>query len=107
MHDGQSQDTVKLIGQLTVDRASTIKDEISQAFRKRAIVLLDFSQVEDLDLACLQVLFSAKLGAAAAGKELHFLGTLPERVSRRLVSCGILRADTDHAEDFETALAAF
>jgi anti-anti-sigma regulatory factor len=107
MYAQSSPEAVKLHGALTVEHAARLKSEIAEALAGRENVLLNFSQVEDLDLACLQVLYSAKASAAAAGKELHFLGSIPPRVSERLVSCGILRSASEHAEDFELALATF
>jgi anti-anti-sigma regulatory factor len=107
MHAGQSPRIVNLHGSLTVDRAAALKGEISEALEGCESVLLSISLVEDLDLACLQVFYSAKAKAAAAGKELHFLGSVPSRVSKRLVACGFLRKATEHAEEFESALVGF
>ncbi len=107
MQAGQSPKIVNLHGSLTVDRAAALMGEISEALKGGENVLLSISLVEDLDLACLQVFYAAKAEARAAGKELHFLGSVPMRISKRLVACGFLHGVSEHAEDFESALVGF
>ena len=107
MQAGQSPKMVSLHGNLSVDRAAALKSEIAVALETSDIVLLGISRVEDLDLACLQVLYSAKASASARGKELHFHGSLPPQVSKRLVTCGFLRDLPGSAEEFELGLVGF
>jgi anti-anti-sigma regulatory factor len=107
MHSGQTPRIINLQGSLGVDRAATLKTEISEALSASDNVLLSVSLVEDIDLACLQVLYAARAQASRDGKELHFLGSVPSRVSKRLVACGYLRGVTEHADDFESALVGF
>ena len=107
MQAGQSPKIVNLHGSLTVDRAVTLKGEVAEALDGSENVLLSLSLVEDLDLACLQVLYAAKAEARAAGKDLHFLGSVPLRISKRLAACGFLHGVSERAEDFESALVGF
>ena len=107
MPAGQTPKIVNLHGSLTVDRANALKDEIGEALKGSENVLVSLSLVEDLDLACLQVFYAAKASAVAAGKELHFLGSVPTRVSGRLAACGFLRGASARAEEFESALVDF
>ena len=97
---------VQLQGSLTVDRALTLKQEMDAAFAAGNAIQFDFSQVEDLDLACLQLLYAATRLASKEGKELHFRGSIPAKVSKRLLGCGILRIDSQRAEDLESALVS-
>jgi anti-anti-sigma regulatory factor len=89
---------------LTVDRAASLRDELAAALAEGGKVSIVFSAVEDLDLSCLQVLYAATLSARAAGRELHFTGSLSRRVSNRLKSCGFLGKDFERAEDLESSL---
>jgi anti-anti-sigma regulatory factor len=107
MKAGQSPKVVNLQGSLLVDRAAALKDELVEALEGSDNVLLGISQVEDLDLACLQVLYAAKKSATSAGKELHFLGSVPSRLSKRLAACGFLGGASGNAEEFESALLGF
>jgi anti-anti-sigma regulatory factor len=107
MPAGPTPKIVNLHGSLTIDRASALKAEIGEALGLSDNVLLSLSLVEDLDLACLQVFYAAKASAVAAGKELHFLGSVPSRVSGRLAACGFLRGTPGRAEEFESALVDF
>lgn len=98
---------VNLHGSLTIDRASALKDEIANVLEVSDNVLLSLSLVEDLDLACLQVFYAAGKSAAARGKQLHFVGTIPSRVVKRLAACGLSRGISGRAEEFEAGLVDF
>ena len=103
----QEPKIVSLKGSLTVERASTLKDEIAEALASSDDIRLNLSLVEDFELPCLQVLFAAKSTAEAEGKELHIQGSVPPTIAQRLVSCGFLRDVSGTAEAFESALVEF
>ncbi len=98
---------VNLQGSLSIERAAALKAEIAEALRGGDSVLLSLSLAEDLDLSCLQVIYAAKRQALSSGKALHFLGSVPSRIARRLAACGFLRGPAERAEDFESALVGF
>ena len=104
MPSGQTPATLKLQGVLGIDRAASLKEEIVAALGESGRVLLDLSLVEDLDLACLQVLYGARTTAKARGLELQFSGSLPSRVVQRLETCGFLKGRPGRAEDLASAL---
>jgi anti-anti-sigma regulatory factor len=89
---------------LNVDKAAALRNEIAAAFASGNSVNISFSSVEELDLPCLQVLYAALLSAKASGKELHFVGTLTQRISGRLKSSGFLGDARGQAADLEASL---
>lgn len=99
--------TVNLQGSLSIDRAAEIKERLSRALASSARVAIDISSAEDIDLSCLQAFYAARAEAKAVGKELHFEGTIPQKVSKRLSACGFLRGAPERAEDFEASLVGF
>jgi len=107
MEHGPSPRIVNLSGSLLVDKASALRDELAAALASSLHVLVSLSLVEELDLACLQVLYAARRSAAASGGELHFAGSVPSRVVKRLSACGFLRGMPERAEDFEASLVDF
>jgi anti-anti-sigma regulatory factor len=107
MEQDSSPTIVNLQGSLTIDRASALKDELAALLDASDTVLLSLSLVEDLDLACLQVFYSAGKSAAARGKQLHFVGTVPARIVKRLAACGLSREGSGKAEEFESGLVDF
>lgn len=107
MQAGQSPMIINLHGALTVERSEALKDEIAAALEGHDNILLSISLVEELDLACLQIFYAAKAQAEAEGKELHFLGSVPSRVTKRLAACGFLRGLSGNADEFESALVGF
>jgi len=98
---------VNLSGSLTIDRASALKDELLAALSASSNVHVSLSLAEELDLACLQVLYAAKKSAVSLGKEFHFAGTMPDRVLKRLAACGLCSSAASRAEDFEAGLPGF
>jgi len=95
---------LNLDSSLTIDHASELKREISSALSNSALVHLNFSGVEELDLACLQVLFAARATARAGDKGLVFTGLPSERVRKRLRAGGFLRSGNGDIESLEAAL---
>jgi anti-anti-sigma regulatory factor len=96
--------TIDLGASLTVERAAPLRDEIAEALAGGEAVRIGFAAVEELDLSCLQVLYSALHSAKAAGRELHFYGPLSPHVASRLKACGILADASRRSEDLESAL---
>lgn len=99
--------TLNLSGAYTVDRAAGLKAELSSLLDGAEQAIVSLSEVEELDLACLQVIYAARRSAKAAGREFHFAGTVRPRVARRLLACGFLRGFVERAEDFEAGLLDF
>jgi len=94
-------------GALIIDRASAFKSEMADALGKSKKIVVDLSHVEELDLACLQVLYAARRAAMALGGELHFSGTVSSRIAKRLSAAGVLSGTPGRAEDFEASLLEF
>lgn len=107
MDAGRQPTVINLSASLTVDKATALKDELSAALSKGENVLLNLSEVEELDLPCLQVIYAAHALAKASGCGLHFSGQAPERVVSRLAACGFLRGPTERSGDLESALVGF
>jgi anti-anti-sigma regulatory factor len=80
---------------------------MAAALEKSRKVIVDLSHVEELDLACLQVLYAARRAAQASGGELHFSGTVSPRIAKRLSAAGVLSGTPGRAEDFEALLLEF
>jgi len=86
-----------LLPKLSIDRAAEFKSQLVEAFSDSDNVILDFSPVEEIDLACLQLVYAARLTGRAAGKSLTLSGMPFPHVVARLFAAGFLRADLDEA----------
>ncbi|HOX32152.1 MAG TPA: STAS domain-containing protein [Spirochaetales bacterium] len=107
MEHESSPTIVKPSGSLMVDKAAPLRDELLAALDASDAIILDLSLVEDIDLACLQVLYAAARSASARAKRLRFQGTVPARVAKRLAASGLSRGSSDRAEDLEASLVDF
>ncbi|HUW40701.1 MAG TPA: STAS domain-containing protein [Rectinemataceae bacterium] len=84
---------IHLFPTLSIDRAAEFKDQLVEALAASDSVILDFSLVEEIDLACLQLVYAVRSSAREAGKKLA-LSSLPSpHVLARLAAAGFLRAD--------------
>lgn len=107
MSDHAQAAVVSLKGNLTVDKAASLKDELGKALAESSAVFVDLSSAEDIDLSCLQALYSAAAGALDGGGRLGFAGKLPARISQRLFACGFVGERLESAEGLERKLAGF
>lgn len=96
-----------LKGSYQVDRAASLKTELEAALAASSYVLLDLSQVEDIGLASLQLIYAARRSALAEGKNLHLMGSLNPRIVSRLGTAGFIKGEPDRAEELEAALIDF
>lgn len=103
----ETQGIVNLSGVLYTDRAAALKKELEEALAGSGPVLVSLSLVEDIDLACLQVLYAARRSAKALGREFHFVGSIPSRLCKRLCAAGFLRGHPERTEDVEAGLVEF
>lgn len=77
-------------GVLGVDRAAALKAELLEALAVSGKVVLNMEAVTDIDLACLQVLYSARKTALERSREFSVRGSLPQRSLERLHAAGFL-----------------
>lgn len=83
--------TLELAASLTIDRAAELRAQLTEVLAASGRVILDFSRVEEVDLACLQVIFAARSSARASGKSLGFSGLPSPAAMSRLAAAGFLR----------------
>lgn len=64
-------------GEMTIYRASELKDMIGPALASNQNIEIDLSLVTELDSAGLQLMLSSKIESAVRGTKLSFLGHSP------------------------------
>ncbi len=82
---------VKFEGALTVGRADEIRTLLMKALADAGQVFLDLGNVTDIDLAGLQLLYSAFETARQAGKQLSYAGKLPGAILKAAEEAGYER----------------
>lgn len=97
---------IKLGSTLTLDKAAALSAELKTALESEKSLSLDVSEVEDIDLSCLQVLLSARRWAKNTGKSLTLNGLPRDSVVSRLQICGFLKT-TGKIASLEAALLDF
>ncbi|MBN1242396.1 MAG: STAS domain-containing protein [Spirochaetales bacterium] len=102
-----TQKVVSPAGPLGIEAAAPLRRELLAAFEEADEVLFDFSRAEDVDLAVLQVLYAAKRSAAHRGAFFALIGSVAEKVSRRLQVAGFTRSACSTGEELETSLVDF
>lgn len=84
---------VELKGDLTHAGAVAGRTAIMEALGKADEVAIDLSAVSTFDLTLPQLLISAQMSAASAGKRLTFPGLLNTELARMAFDLGIARPD--------------
>lgn len=91
LDDTGSQGVLHLEGDLTIERAGTLKDGLVQALEKAKQVILEIEKVREMDVACLQVLCSAHRTYIKSGQSLSFSGPLSEEFIKSMEKAGFDR----------------
>lgn len=94
-------------GRLGIERASGLKTEILERLSEGAMLEFDLSSVEDIDLPCVQVLYAARREADRRNSKFTLVGTLSERVAKRLVDGGFIPAMLETGSELERALVGW
>lgn len=99
---------VNLTGDLIVGRIGEAADALRTALAaQRKMTLMSLSGVTDIDLAGVQLLYSARRQADLDGLALHLTGAVPEIVSRRLLQGGFIRRAVSDGRDLGEQLVGF
>ncbi len=107
MADNESMKVVNLEGSLGIDKAHSIKDEITAAVDKNKKVMINLSHVEYIDLSIIQLLYAARSYAEKEKKELHLTGNLQDEVRDSFLIGGFCRQATNDASKLEKELIDF
>ncbi len=76
-------------GEMTIQRVVELRQELMQALERTDRLLIDLSEVTEIDPACLQLLCSGHRTATALNKELTLLGS--GRLGETLRHTGFVR----------------
>lgn len=75
-------------GELTIYRAGALKSTLLDAMEGGDRVELEFANVSNIDLACLQIIHSTFNGQDESGKRLYFRGGIPKAMTKALEGAG-------------------
>lgn len=93
----ESMQVVSLEGDIRVQRAEEIRQELKKAITSHEQVFLNVSHISDIDLSFLHLLYAAKRFAKKKKKVFHLTGTFQETVLRRLQIGGFLEGNISAA----------
>ena len=84
--------TVKWHGNAGIEQAHSLRDELLAAFKSDR-VLLDISEVDDIDITGLQLIVSAKKEAEKSKKKFYITGKIPDVISEFISASSISLAE--------------
>lgn len=94
-------------GPLGIEAAGPLKRELLAAFEEADEVLFDLSRAEDIDLAVLQVLYAARRSAERGNIRFSLMGTVADKISRRVQVAGFTRNPCRTGEELEASLVDY
>ncbi len=83
--------TIRLEGDLTMRNAPELKKMLIKALINSDAVTIQFGDVQDLDLSCLQLFCSAHRSALRLKKQIRFEGSPPKKLRETADAAGFLR----------------
>ena len=95
---------MSLIGDLTIDRAATLREEFTAALKSTGAVIVDMNNVNSIDLSFIQLLYSASAEASRSKRTLSLTGTLSKDVRNMLETGGFCRHAPEDAAELESVL---
>lgn len=78
-------------GSLSVSTARARVKDLLDAFERSKIVFISVTGLRDIDLSCIQIVYSAAREAAKRGIQFELTGAVAPELSEGLVKCGLLK----------------
>jgi len=88
-------------GGLSIQDASTLHQDLLEAFQKKQSIQLDLSGVTDMDSSIIQLLCAAFKEAIEKGIEFHLTGTVHDSLKSTLMRYGFIMQEASSGEDLE------
>lgn len=98
---------VNLVGEVVLSTVADNKARVEEALGERSKVFASLTQVEDIDLFGVQLLYAARRYAERVGKEFHLTGEVSERVARRLHETGFVETVVRDGRELDRQLHEF
>ena len=80
--------TIEMKGELSIQNAEELHTIFLSALQKKGDILLDFSQLEDIDVSTIQLIYS--LFISCKEHKLEVKGPIQQKVKQRLYTCGLI-----------------
>lgn len=72
--------TITWAGDAGIEQASALQKELLKAFDEKKTILLDLSQITDIDISALQLIVAAEKESKIRGVAFQVLDTIPDNV---------------------------
>jgi anti-anti-sigma factor len=83
--------TLKLKGMLTISQAEDLKKALVKALKKVTELEVDLQKVDEIDIACLQLLCAAHKTASKSNKKLVLGNDISDEIIHDIMSSGYFR----------------
>ncbi|MCX7025661.1 MAG: STAS domain-containing protein [Spirochaetes bacterium] len=107
MENARLQTVLEIHGSLGIESVRELASGFSRAIRETGDIHVVLSNISDIELTGIQLLYAAAKEAAMAGKRITFSGILDSRITIKLASAGFLKEPLTDAADLHKRLAGF
>lgn len=77
-------------GSAGIEQAHSLKDELMQAFEQNSKILLDISQIDDIDITGIQLIIAAHKEAEKLGRQFFVIKNIPKQISDFIALTGVI-----------------
>lgn len=88
-------------GTLSIEQAVLVHKELLESLQKSSSILLDISDVSDMDTTIIQLVCAALKEAKKDEKDFHITGSVRPDFQKKLLHFGFITKLVDTAEDLE------
>lgn len=85
--------TIKWTGTAGIEEAKSLHANLLEAFKKNNNILLDISELEDIDITGIQLIISARKEAEKQKKTFFIAEKIPEAILDFTSGCGVSLSD--------------
>lgn len=85
----EKQITIKWTGSAGIESAKKLQIELLKAIKQNKKILLDISELEDIDLSAIQLILSAKLEAENQNKIFALTKVIPHSILEFVSGCSV------------------
>ncbi len=99
---GSRVTTIEMKGELSIQNAEELHNIFLSALQKKGDILLDFSNLEDIDVSTIQLIYSMYI--SCKDHKLEVKGPIAPQVKQRLYTCGLISAPDLDDDSIITAI---
>jgi len=95
---------INLDGAVSIREAGSIKERIAELLRQKMNIIINFANIEAVDLSCLQIIIAAKKTAARLGLTIQISNQVSKEALFSFYVCGLTSVPASSGKEINKSL---